>query len=307
MQEKYHKYAHLLLTKGLCINEFQPLLINAPITAIEFVRILTEEACKLNIRDIYYDWQDEELKYIQLKNFNEEEIKQSRFWNKTIHDEFECDLVSTRIVQLLSVDDFELSVDYLKYIHEYLKDYTDPKILEVGAGTGRYCCSLASEGYDVSAIELVKNNLGVLKAKKTTVKAYQGNAVDLKRFKNATFDIVLLLGPMLEEKYGSKRIIQVIVIIALVTGIINYVFFVNIALCGASGVCFAFILLSSFTSFKEGEIPLTFLLVAAFFLGQQIFQGIFLQDNISNMAHILGGIIGSFIGFLLNKKSRNLQ
>ena len=84
----------------------------------------------------------------------------------------------------------------MKYIHEYLKDYTDPKILEVGAGTGRYCCSLASEGYDVSAIELVKNNLGVLKAKKTTVKAYQGNAVDLKRFKDASFDIVLLLGPM---------------------------------------------------------------------------------------------------------------
>lgn len=123
----------------------------------------------------------------------------------------------------------------------------------------------------------------------------------------ANMSYILLLGPMLEEKYGSKRIIQVIVITALVTGIINYVFFVNIALCGASGVCFAFILLSSFTSFKEGEIPLTFLLVAAFFLGQQIFQGIFLQDNISNMAHILGGIIGSFIGFLLNKKSRNLQ
>ncbi len=123
----------------------------------------------------------------------------------------------------------------------------------------------------------------------------------------ANMSYILLLGPMLEEKYGSKRMIQVIVITALVTGIINYVFFVNIALCGASGVCFAFILLSSFTSFKEGEIPLTFLLVAAFFLGQQIFQGIFIQDNISNMAHILGGIIGSFIGFLLNKKSRNLQ
>ena len=94
----------------------------------------------------------------------------------------------------------------MKYIHEYLKDYTDPKILEVGAGTGRYCCSLASEGYDVSAIELVKNNLGVLKAKKTTVKAYQGNAVDLKRFKNATFDIVLLLGPMYHLIHKEDKI-----------------------------------------------------------------------------------------------------
>ena len=88
MQEKYYKYAHLLLTKGLCINEGQPLLINAPIESIEFIRVLTKVACELNIRDIYYDWQDEELKFIQLSNFNEEEIKQSRFWNKEIHNEY---------------------------------------------------------------------------------------------------------------------------------------------------------------------------------------------------------------------------
>ena len=84
----------------------------------------------------------------------------------------------------------------MKYIHEYLKDYNNPKILEVGAGTGRYSCTLANEGYDVSAIELIKNNLGVLKAKKTSVKAYLGNALDLSRFKDNSFEIVLLLGPM---------------------------------------------------------------------------------------------------------------
>ena len=88
MKEKYYKYAHLILTKGLCINEKQPLLINAPIEAIEFVRILTEVACKLNIKDIYYDWTDEQLKHTQLKYFNEDEIKESRFWNKSIYDEY---------------------------------------------------------------------------------------------------------------------------------------------------------------------------------------------------------------------------
>ena len=88
MKEKYYKYAHLILTKGLCINEKQPLLINAPIEAIEFVRILTEVACKLNIKDIYYDWTDEQLKHTQLQYFNEEEIKESRFWNKSIYDEY---------------------------------------------------------------------------------------------------------------------------------------------------------------------------------------------------------------------------
>ena len=114
---------------------------------------------------------------------------------------------------------------------------------------------------------------------------------------------ILLLGPLLEEKYGSMRILQVITITALVTGVINYIFFWNVGLCGASGVCFAFILLSSFTSFKEGEIPLTFILVAVIYLGQQIFEGIALKDNISNMAHIFGGIVGSWIGYILNKKS----
>ena len=70
----------------------------------------------------------------------------------------------------------------------------------------------------------------------------------------------------------------------------------------ASGVCFAFILLSSFTSFRAKEIPLTVILVAAIFLGQQIYEGIIVQDNISNMAHVFGGIVGGIIGFSLNKK-----
>lgn len=115
---------------------------------------------------------------------------------------------------------------------------------------------------------------------------------------------ILLLGPMLEEKYGSGKILQIIVITAVVTGVINYVFFWNVALCGASGVCFAFILLSSFTSFREGEIPLTVILVAAIYLGQQIYEGIVIKDDISNMAHVFGGIVGGITGFSLNKKSK---
>ncbi len=113
---------------------------------------------------------------------------------------------------------------------------------------------------------------------------------------------ILLLGPMLEEKYGSKRIIQVILITAFVTGVVNYILFPNVALCGASGVVFAFILLTSFTSFKNGEIPLTFILVAVIFLGQQVYEGVFLQDDISNLSHVIGGIIGSIVGYRLNKK-----
>ncbi|MCR5558273.1 MAG: rhomboid family intramembrane serine protease [Butyrivibrio sp.] len=113
---------------------------------------------------------------------------------------------------------------------------------------------------------------------------------------------ILLLGPMLEEKYGSKEIVYVILITAMVTGVMNYIFFPGVALCGASGVVFAFILLTSFTNFKNGEIPVTFILVAVIYLGQQVYEGISIQDNISNLSHVVGGIIGSIVGYRKNKK-----
>lgn len=115
---------------------------------------------------------------------------------------------------------------------------------------------------------------------------------------------LLLLGPMLEEKYGSKTLVEVIAITAVVTAVANYLFFPTVALCGASGVVFAFILMSSFTSFKDGEIPLTFILVAAFFIGGEIIDGIFVADQISNFAHIIGGVIGGLLGYGMNVKSR---
>lgn len=115
---------------------------------------------------------------------------------------------------------------------------------------------------------------------------------------------ILLLGPMLEEKHGSSRIVEIILVTAFVTGVINGVCFSNIGLCGASGIVFAFILLTSFTNFKEGEIPLTFILVAVIYLGQQIFDGLTLRDNVSNLAHIIGGIVGAVCGYFLNKRKK---
>ena len=114
---------------------------------------------------------------------------------------------------------------------------------------------------------------------------------------------ILLLGPMLEEKYGSAKILEVILTTALVTALVNYFLFPGIALCGASGVVFAFILLTSFTGFNEGEMPLTVILVAVIFIGQQVYEGIFLQDNVSNLSHIIGGIVGAVIGYQLNKRT----
>lgn len=84
----------------------------------------------------------------------------------------------------------------MKYIHDYLGEDHSAKILDVGAGTGRYSVQLANEGYDVTAVELVKHNLGVLKSKGSSVKAYQGTALDLSRFQDNTFDVTLVFGPM---------------------------------------------------------------------------------------------------------------
>ena len=84
----------------------------------------------------------------------------------------------------------------MKYIHQYLSSAKTESILDIGAGTGRYSVALAEEGYDVTAVELVQHNLGRLIAKKSSVKAYRGNALNLKRFSEESFDVTLLFGPM---------------------------------------------------------------------------------------------------------------
>ena len=111
---------------------------------------------------------------------------------------------------------------------------------------------------------------------------------------------ILLLGPMLEEKYGWKNLLAVMLVTAAVTGLVHNLFFPRIYLLGASGIVFAFILLTSFTSVKEGEIPLTFILVAVIYLGQQIWDGITVKDDISNLSHIIGGLVGGGAGWVLN-------
>lgn len=105
----------------------------------------------------------------------------------------------------------------MKYIHDYLTTMDNPKIIDIGAGTGAYSIPLAEEGFDVTAVELIKHNLMTLKRKNTKVKSYLGNATDLHNFKDNSFNIVLLFGPMYhliteEEKIKAlkeaKRIVK---------------------------------------------------------------------------------------------------
>jgi SAM-dependent methyltransferase len=108
----------------------------------------------------------------------------------------------------------------MKYVHKYLdilergeempdaesKAKSDIKILDIGAATGGYSIPLWNEGYDVTAVELVKHNLGMLKAKGTGVKAFQGNALKLKRFEDNSFDLTLLFGPMYHLKTREEQL-----------------------------------------------------------------------------------------------------
>lgn len=116
------------------------------------------------------------------------------------------------------------------------------------------------------------------------------------------FMFILAIGPMVEEKYGSKRLLQMILLTALITAAINLIFFRNILLVGASGVVFMLILLASFVNIQEKRIPLTVILVAVLFIGNEIVNGIIANDNISQLSHIIGGLCGGVFGYVLSRK-----
>ena len=110
--------------------------------------------------------------------------------------------------------------------------------------------------------------------------------------------LLLIIGPILEEKYGSKNLLEMILITAFVTGIINNIFFPNTALLGASGIVFMFIILASAVSFKAGEIPITLILVFFLYVGREVVDGVITKDNVSQLGHIVGGTCGGLYGMV---------
>ncbi len=119
----------------------------------------------------------------------------------------------------------------------------------------------------------------------------------------SNFAIILLVGPMLEEKYGSPGLLFMAAVTALATGLTNVLFF-STGLLGASGVVFMMILLASFTNIRQGEIPLTFPLVLTIFLAGEILKS-FERNSISEFAHVAGGICGSLFGFIRPARGRS--
>ena len=115
--------------------------------------------------------------------------------------------------------------------------------------------------------------------------------------------LLLVVGPPLEKLYGSKTIALGIMAAALITGILQFVFFPHTILLGASGIVFMLIMLSSFSGAKTGQIPVTLILVALMYLGQEVYSIFFIRDNVANLIHIVGGICGIGMGLQLRGKA----
>ena len=115
---------------------------------------------------------------------------------------------------------------------------------------------------------------------------------------------LLLVGPIVEEHYGSWNLAIMMGATALAGGLLN-MFFFDTGIIGASGLVFLLIILSAFTSMKKGEIPLTLILIAAIYLGKEIYSGIAINDNISHFGHLCGGASGIAFGAVYHKRKFN--
>jgi len=110
--------------------------------------------------------------------------------------------------------------------------------------------------------------------------------------------VLLLVGPMLEETYGPIFLLGLALITAFVTGLFMVVVFSG-SLAGASGIVFAFIILSSFANAKSGTLPLTFVLIALIYLGGEVIRALAQNDQVAQTAHLLGGAVGGAAGFFM--------
>jgi len=113
--------------------------------------------------------------------------------------------------------------------------------------------------------------------------------------------LILVVGPPLEEKLGSRKLLIAIAITAFAGGIVQFVLFPGYALLGASGIVFMMIIMSSFAGSKKGTIPLTLIVVFVLYLGGELVDAVTRQDSVSQLTHIIGGICGAVMGFVMKK------
>jgi len=115
--------------------------------------------------------------------------------------------------------------------------------------------------------------------------------------------LLLVIGPSIEEKYGSANVLKCMAVTALITGLVQFLLFPGNALLGASGMVFMMIILSSFAGKSEGKVPLTLILVTVLYIGNEILTGVYAgADGVSQLTHVLGGACGLAMGFMLERR-----
>ena len=115
----------------------------------------------------------------------------------------------------------------------------------------------------------------------------------------SNFLYILLIGPMIEEKYGSINLLMMLLITSLVIALFNIIF-TNYSICGASGNVYMLIVLSSFSNISEGKIPLTLILIFIFYITTELREGITKGNKkVYHDGHLLGALCGLGFGFLL--------
>lgn len=121
---------------------------------------------------------------------------------------------------------------------------------------------------------------------------------------------LLLVGPSTEHTFGSKNLILIMFVVAVCSGIGHMVFGPpHTTQIGASGVVFALILLNSLVSAKSGQIPVSFVLTTTLFVGDEIWQSLFVSDTIAHSAHLIGALVGTVAGYMIHdhRESERLQ
>ncbi len=113
--------------------------------------------------------------------------------------------------------------------------------------------------------------------------------------------MILVVGPPLEEKYGTRNLFWAVFLTALVSGLVQWLFFPQTALLGASGIVFMMIVMSSLSGMKDGCIPITLVLVLILYLGGEMINGLLMKDNISQLTHIIGGVCGAVLGLNMRR------
>ena len=116
--------------------------------------------------------------------------------------------------------------------------------------------------------------------------------------------LFLLLGPQLENRYGSKNLLEMMLISSVITSVFQMIFSPNVMLLGASGLVFMMIILTSAVNLKDGGIPLSMILIILIYLGSEIVDAFSAKDNVSHVTHIIGGITGAVFGIIYAKDKK---